>query len=68
MWVSNMGIIMLNNKVLVNQDNAAMHTKHFESPTKGSIVKIVMSNNKILMDGNQIIIHKPQLLPKEVIK
>lgn len=61
-----MGIIMLNNKVLVNQNNAAMYTKPFESPAKDSIVKIVMSNNKIFMNGNQIIIHKPQLLPKDM--
>ena len=35
-----MGIIMLNNKVLVNQNNIAMYIKPFEPPAKGSIVKM----------------------------
>lgn len=35
-----MGIIMLNNKVLVNQNKIAMYIPSFEPPAKGSIVKM----------------------------
>ena len=35
-----MGIIMLNNKVLVNQNKIAMYIPPFEPPAKGSIVKM----------------------------
>ena len=35
-----MGIIMLNNKILVNQNKIAMYIKPFEPPAKGSIVKM----------------------------
>ena len=40
MRVSDMGIIMLNNKVLVNQNKIAMYISPFEPPAKGSIVKM----------------------------
>ena len=35
-----MGIVMLNNKVLVNQNKIAMYIPPFEPPAKGSIVKM----------------------------
>lgn len=35
-----MGTVILNNKVLVNQNNVAMYIKPFEPLTKGSIVKM----------------------------
>lgn len=40
MWVSEMGIVMLNNKVLVSQNKIALYIKPFEPPAKGSIVKM----------------------------
>ena len=52
-----MGIIMLNNKVLVNQNKIAMYIPPFEPPAKGSIVKMNLDGTDrvyrvLSVDGN----------------
>lgn len=52
-----MGIIMLNNKVLMNQNKIAMYVPPFEPPAKGSIVKINLDGTDrvyrvLSVDGN----------------